>query len=247
MSNRIALQLYTVRDAAGQDYEGTVRKVAEMGYRAVETAGFPGTTPEKASKLFKELGITVVASHISLPLGEAKNQVLETMEALGKPRIVCPWASPDSMKTVDGVKDLCDKLNEANQVARDNGMSFGYHNHHAEFATVDGKTVNQWMQKFLDSSVFFELDTYWIKVAGIDPADVIKELGKRAPLLHIKDGPAKHGEPMTAVGEGVMDWKSILKASGDLSEHWIVEMDRVAGDAMEEARKSYQYLKGIKL
>lgn len=247
MSDRIALQLYTVRDAAGQDFEGTVRKVAEMGYRFVETAGFPGTTPEKAAALFKQLGLTVVAAHSGMPLGDAKNQVLETMEAIGKPRLVCPWASPELMKSVDGLKQLCDQLNQANQVAQANGMSFGYHNHHAEFQVVEGKTVNQWMAQLLDPSVFFELDTYWIKVAGVDPVDVIKELGARAPLLHIKDGPAAHGQPMTAVGEGVMDWKAILSASGDMAEYWIVEMDQVAGDPLEEVRKSYQYLKGIQL
>lgn len=247
MSDRIALQLYTVRDAAGKDFDGTVRKVAEMGYRFVETAGFPGTTPEKAAALFKQLGITVVAAHAGMPLGDAKNQILEAMEAIGKPRLVCPWASPDLMKSVDGVKKLCDQLNEANQVARANGMTFGYHNHHAEFQVVEGKTVNQWMAQYLDPSVFFELDTYWIKVAGADPVDVIKELGTRAPLLHIKDGPAAHGQPMTAVGEGVMDWQAILSASGDMAEYWIVEMDQVAGDPLEEVRKSYQYLKGIQL
>jgi sugar phosphate isomerase/epimerase len=250
MSDRIALQLYTVRDVANKDYEGTVRKVAEMGYRAVETAGFPGTTPEQAARLFKELGITVVASHSPMPLGDAKNQVLETMDALGKPRLICPGVNRDYFKSVDGVKALCTLLNESNQVARANGMEFGFHNHDVEYGKLEGQYIYQLMKENLDPSVFFELDTYWIQVAGINPVDVIKEMGQRAPLLHIKDGPADaatRDAPMTAVGEGVMDVKAILAASGDIARYWIVEMDRVAGDAMEEARKSYDYLKGIQL
>lgn len=247
MSDRIGLQLYTVRDLAGQNFEDTVRKVADIGYRAVEVAGFPGTTVEKAAKLFKELGMTVIAAHSAMPLGEKKNEVLETMEALGKPRLICPWASPDQMTTIDGVRKLCDSFNEANAVTRENGMEFGYHNHWAEFLKAEGRYVYQLFQEFMDPSIVFELDTYWIKVAGCDPVEVVKELGKRAPLLHIKDGPGNREEPMTAAGDGIMDIPAILKAGGDNAEWWIFEMDRCGTDVMEAVAKSYRYLQGVSL
>ena len=250
MSDRIALQLYTVRDAAGKDYEGTIRKVAEIGYRYVETAGFPGTTPDKAAKLFQELGLKAIAAHAGMPLGDAKNQILDAMAAIGKPRLICPGVNRDYFKSVDGVKTLCGLLNESNQVARENGMEFGFHNHDIEYGQVEGQYIYKLMKELLDPSVFFELDTYWIQVAGINPASIVTEMGKRAPLLHIKDGPAdaaNRNAPMTAVGEGNVDVKAILRASGDNADYWIVEMDSVAGDAIEEVRKSYQYLKGIQL
>ena len=250
MSDRIALQLYTVRDVASKDYESAVRKVAEMGYRAVETAGFPGTTPQQAARLFNELGIKVVAAHAGMPLGDAKNQILETMDALGRPRLICPGVNRDYFKSVDGVKALCGLLNESNQIARQNGMEFGFHNHDVEYGKVEGQYIYKLMKENLDPGVFFELDTYWIQVAGVNPAEIVQEMGLRAPLLHIKDGPAdaaNRDAPMTAVGEGVVDVKSILAASGSNALYWIVEMDRVAGDSMEEARKSYDYLKGIQL
>ncbi len=249
---QIGLQLYTVRDVADkQGYEATIRQVADAGYRNVETAGFPGSSPEKAAKLFAELGLKVVASHIGNPIGDAKNQILDTMEALstsaGKPRIVVPWMDPKGWATEESVKAACDTLNQGAQNAQQHGFQLGYHNHSMEFGkTAEGQYVYQLMEKFLAPDVFFELDTYWVKVAGLDPAEVVKELGKRAPLLHIKDGPGNHEDPMTAVGEGVMDWPSLFKASGSNAEYWIVEMDQVAGDPLVEIRKSYQYLKNLK-
>lgn len=245
MSDRIALQLYTVRDLANQDYEAAIRKVAAMGYRAVETAGFPGTTAEKAAKLFKELGITVVGAHIGLPVGDKKNEVLETMEALGKPRMILPYTRPEDLQTVESVRKLCDTINEGAVVAQANGMQLGFHNHWAEFGKAEGRYVYQLFLEYFDPSIFFELDTYWIKVAGLDPAAVVKELGSRAPLLHIKDGPANREQPMTAVGDGVIDVPAILKAGGDNAKFWIVEMDRCATDVMEAVEKSYRYLQGV--
>ena len=100
MTKRIALQLYSIRDVPF-DYETKVRKVAEMGYPGVETAGFPGFTAEKAASLFKELGLTVVAAHVGLPLGEKKNEILDTLEALGKPRMVCTQIRPNDMELMD--------------------------------------------------------------------------------------------------------------------------------------------------
>ena len=247
MSDRIALQLYTVRDLANQDYEAAIRKVAAMGYRAVETAGFPGTTADKAAKLFKELGITVVGAHIGLPVGDKKNEVLETMEALGKPRMILPYTRPEDLQTVESVRKLCDTINEGAVVAQANGMQLGFHNHWAEFGKAEGRYVYQLFLEYFDPSIFFELDTYWIKVAGLDPAAVVKELGSRAPLLHIKDGPANREQPMTAVGDGVIDVPAILKAGGDNAKFWIVEMDRCATDVMEAVEKSYRYLQGVQL
>jgi sugar phosphate isomerase/epimerase len=245
MSDRIGLQLYSVRELANQDYETAIRKVAAMGYRVVETAGFPGTTAPKAAKLFAELGIKVVAAHTSMPLGDQKNEVLETMEALGKPRMILPYTRPEDLQTVASVRKLCDTINEGNAVAQAHGMKFGFHNHWAEFGKAEGRYVYQLFQEYFDPSVFFELDTYWIKVAGLDPVEVIKELGPRAELLHIKDGPANREQAMTAVGDGVIDVPAILKAGGDNAKYWIVELDRCDGDVLEAVAKSYRYLQGF--
>src|SRR5262245_9889656 len=189
MAAPIALQLYTLREALAKDFVGTIKKVADIGYVGVETAGFPGTTPQDAVKLFNELGLVVSSAHARLPLGEQKNEILDTMAALGAKRLVCPGLGTDSFKTIDAIKQSRDLLNEANAVAVSNGLSLGFHNHWAEFQQVEGQYPYDILTDGLDPSVFFQLDTYWIKVAGPDPIEVIKKLGARAPLLHIKDGP----------------------------------------------------------
>lgn len=243
MSDKIALQLYSVRDEAAKlGYETAVRKVAAMGYRAVETAGFPGTTPKAAVKLFKDLGLEVVAAHTGLPLGDRKNEIIESLEALGKPRLVCTQIGPDDVKTLDTIKALCDRLNEGYGVAKASGISFGIHNHWWEFGEVDGRLAHHLMLEMLDPGIFFEVDTYWVKVGGSDPSEVVKNLGDRAPLLHIKDGPGNREEPMTAVGDGIMDIPAMLKAVGAEDKWLIVELDRCGTDMLEAVKKSYDFL-----
>lgn len=241
MQKQIALQLYSVRKDAEKNYENTVRKVAAMGYPGVETAGFPGSTPEKAARLFRELGLLVTSAHEALPIGPNQQRVLETMEALGKPTLVGTQIGPNDVKSLDTIKALCDRLNEGYAVARAHGMSFAIHNHWWEFGQVEGRLVHDIMLDLLEPGVLFEIDTYWAGVAGVDPAAVVKRLGKRAPFLHIKDGPMVRGQPQTALGEGKMDFASILAAAQP--DAWqVVELDECATDMMEAVQKSFTYL-----
>ena len=245
MAKPIALQLYTVREAMNQDFEGTVRKVAEMGYVGVETAGFPGTTPAEAARLFAALDLQVVAAHIGLPLGDKKNEVLDTMGELGCKYLVCPWLNPDEhFSTIEQIKATCGLLNDAGVVAAENGLTLVYHNHHFEYLTVEGRPAYTVMLEHLDPAVKFEVDTYWVQVGGHNPAQVVAELGARALLLHIKDGPAVRGEPMTAVGDGVLDIPAIIKAGEANAEWLIVELDACATDMVEAVARSYTYLTG---
>jgi sugar phosphate isomerase/epimerase len=242
MSTPIALQLYTLRTLMAKDYAGVVRKVAAMGYAGVEPAGFDGTTPEAAGKLFKELGLSVTSAHSALPLGKDKNKVLETMAAIDCKTIICPWMGGDSFATVDAIKKSVDQLNEAGAVARENKLSFGYHNHSHEFAKVGGKRVIDIMLETLAKDIFLEMDTYWVQFAGFDANTELKQLGNRVQLLHIKDGPLTKGQPMTAVGDGKMDFTGIVKTGESWVKWLIVEMDEVAGDPLVEVEKSIKFM-----
>lgn len=242
MSAAIAIQLYTVRQALAQDFAGIIQQIADIGYQGVETAGFPGTTPAAASQLFRQLGLAVTSAHTPLPLGDQKNEVLDTAAALGCQKIICAYLSPDQYKTLDQIKRNCDLLNEANAVAVAHGLSFGVHNHWWEFELVEGRYPYQVWLDHLDPAIFFEIDTYWVKTAGLDPVALVKELGPRAPLLHIKDGPAVKNEPMVAVGDGIMDFPSLIQSARDNTEWLIVELDQCATDMLEAVGKSYRYL-----
>ena len=242
MTTPIALQLYTVRDQMAQDFEGTVRKVADMGYIGVETANLFGASPASAAKLFRELGLTVIGAHSPLPLGEQKQEVIDTMEALDCKRLIVAWQPPEKYKSLDGIKSICDTLNEGAAVARAYGIQVGYHNHWFEYEPVDNRIPVDVMLEHLDPDVFFEVDVYWVQTAGQNSAEVVRRLGSRAPLLHIKDGPCQIDAPMTALGEGVVDIPGVVTAGAGSTEWLVVELDRCATDMIEAVRKSYQYL-----
>jgi sugar phosphate isomerase/epimerase len=240
MARKIGLQLYSVREEMGKDFEATIRSVAEMGYAGVEPAGFPGSSPEKAAKLFQELGLAVPSIHAAKPVGDDKNEVLDTAEMLG-----CKWTvsgfGPQDLDTVDKIKARCEVLNEAAVNCAERGIAFGYHNHWWEYQAVEGRLVAEHMLEELRQDVMFEIDTYWVKTGGPDPVEIIKKWSDRIPLLHIKDGPCEQGEPMTAAGSGTMDFPPIVAAA--TSAEWlIVELDACATDMMEAVEQSCRYL-----
>jgi sugar phosphate isomerase/epimerase len=233
--------LYSVREAAALDYAAAVRRIAAMGYAGVEPAGFPGSTAKDAAKLYKELGLAVPSAHTPMPVGDKKNEVIETAKTIGAAWVVS-GKGPDDFKTLDLTKKTCDLFNEANANVRAAGLSFGIHNHWWEYIQVEGRYVFEVMLEQLDPTITLQLDTYWIQTAGMDAAAVVKRMGARSPLLHIKDGPCVKGEPMTAVGDGVMSVPSVVKAGGKHTQWLIVEIDRCATDMFEAVEKSAKYL-----
>jgi len=149
---------------------------------------------------------------------------------------------PGYFKSVNKMKELAEILNQAYAIATESGMKISYHNHDFEYALLDGRPAIYTMQEYLDPGINFELDTYWIKVAGQDPAEVTAKMGTRSPLLHIKDGPATKEADMTAVGDGVVDVPAIIEAGKPHTEWLIVELDRCATDMLAAVEKSYLYL-----
>lgn len=238
----ISLQLYTVRELLGEDLQGVLNKVAEIGYVGVEPWG--GLDFEVAAPLLKSLGVDAHSMHASLPLGDDQAKVLEMAQAYGVKQIVCPYLPPEAFASEDAVKATAEKLNEANQVATSNGFKFGYHNHDHEFVDLGGKPAYSLLRELADDNIYLEVDTYWVKVAGYDPAALVKDLGARSPLLHLKDGPGERHGSMYALGEGIMDVPAVVEAGKGHTEWLIVELDRCDTDMMEAVSKSYAYLIG---
>ncbi len=242
MSQPLALQLYSLRDQLAQDFDGTLRQVAALGYAGVELAGIYGRSPVQARRLLDDLGLQVAGAHLPLPLGPDKNQVIETAQALGCTRITCGWLPAERFNTAEDLRAVGADLNAASAAARAHGLTQGYHNHWFEHDhLVDGRTPHEWLVELAAPEVFFEVDVYWVKTAGRDPAGVISALGTRAPLLHIKDGPAQPGQPMTAVGSGTLDFAPII-AAGAHAEWLVVELDACATDMFTAVADSYRYL-----
>lgn len=236
----LALQLYTVRDALQADFDGTLRRITEMGYQAVETAGMYGGTPEQAARLFESLGLRVISAHVMLPLGDQKNAVLEMLDALRVKTLVCPWQAPENFTDVARIQAICDLLNAAHAELQPHGIRLAYHNHDFEcIALPDGRLPLLYMAQQLPPEIVFEVDTYWVQTAGVHVPDLLTQLGERAALLHLKDGSTRREDSMVALGDGAMDFPAIVHASR--AEAWIVELDRCETDMLEAVAKSLAY------
>jgi sugar phosphate isomerase/epimerase len=255
---KLSVQLYTVREQIKTDISGTLKRVKDIGFNYVETAFWPdGLSVQKAALYLKEAGLSVSSAHIDLPIGEKKQLFLDTAAAYNcKKMIWHGWPEDKRYSSVEGTMELISIYNESAKFAKANGLQFGLHNHWWEYRNkVGGRFVYELLLENLDKDIFFEVDTYWVKVAGQDPAAIVKKLGSRAELLHIKDGPAKWNDllpkdipdPMTAVGKGTQNFPAIVKAADGNTEWMVVEMDKTAGDVFVALKDSYDYLINNKL
>ncbi|MFC0774375.1 sugar phosphate isomerase/epimerase family protein [Terrimonas alba] len=250
---KIAVQLYSVRKEIEKDIRGTLKRIADIGFEAVETAFWPdGVSVQQAGQYLKEAGLPVCSAHIELPIGDKKAAFLETAGEMGcKKMIWHGWPEDIRYGSLAGTKQLVTVYNDANRFAKANGLQFGIHNHWWEFRNKAGKRfVYEVLLEMLDKDIFFEIDTYWVKVAGQNPAAIVKKFGKRAPMLHIKDGPAvwrdsladDNPDPMVAVGKGAQNFPAIVKAAAGNTEWMIVEMDKTNGNVFDALKESYDYL-----
>lgn len=247
MMKPIALQLYSVREELERDFDGTLGKIKEMGYTAVETGQFAGDAQEQVKK-FNDFGLEIVAAHVKPPLGEEKERSLDFINTLGVNRLVVPWLDPKVyFQSPEGVHQAAELLNEAALNSWEQGLSFFYHNHDFEFNPINGRLAFDLLLEELDPRILFEIDTYWVETAGANVIEVIHALGSRAPLLHIKDGPLQREAPMVAVGDGKMDFQKVIPAGEPHTEWLIVELDRCAGNMMDAVARSLNYLASIKL
>ena len=240
MTPKIAVQLYSVREEMSDDLPGVLARLAEMGYIGVEA--YRGMDYQTAARVSKEHGLQVMASHLSAPRGEDAAETFEIAQTYGIEQIIVPWLPPERFTSEASVLEICDELNEANRIANERGYTLGYHNHDFEFNAIgDGQAIDIMIEN-LDPAVFFEIDTYWAEVGGRDPNALLRQLGPRVPMIHVKDGPLVNGEPMVALGQGKMDIHALAEAAS--AEWFVVELDECATDMMEAIAQSYTYLTG---
>ena len=250
---KIAVQLYSVRNEIEKDISSTLKQIADIGYEAVETAFWPkNISVKQAAQQILDAGLYACSAHIELPIGNQKSVFLETAKMLGcKKMIWHGWPEDIRYSSLEGTMQLVAIYNEANRFAKANGLQFGLHNHWWEFRNkVGNRFVYEVLLESVDPDIFFEIDTYWVKVAGHDPAAIVKKFGERAPMLHIKDGPAvwhdalmdDYQDPMVAVGKGAQNFPAIVKAANGNTEWMIVEMDKTTGNIFDALKESYDYL-----
>jgi sugar phosphate isomerase/epimerase len=244
--DQIGLQLYTVRRPAADDLEGTLRAVADAGFRDVELAGLPDRSPHELRSQLDAAGLRSIAAHVSLDAFRADlGGTLDWLEALACPRAVIPWLSAIERSSADRVRLVARELAGIADATEQRSIRLAYHNHDFEFAPIDGTSMWQLLVESLPPSVDFELDVYWATVAGRHPVELIEQLGPRVRLLHMKDRAAGPGGADAPAGQGSLDWAGIVAAARDAGVDWyIVEQDEPS-DPIADSAAARQFLQSL--
>ncbi len=250
----IGLQLYTVREQLPKDLPGTLKKVAEIGYREVEVYDFYGKTAKQFSQLLKDKGLTTPSGHyMTKHIKENWQKHIDDAKELGMQYMVNAILEPNEHETFDDYKKLVDLFNKAGEQTRKSGIQFCYHNHNFEFTQFGDTTAYDFLLKELDAKlVQFEMDCFWVTHAGHDPALYFQNHPGRFPLLHIKDLKDKPALTLklddrmglfAEVGHGTIDYKRIFVAApqGGM-KHFYVEQDFCERSPLESIKMSYDYL-----
>ena len=240
----VGLQLYTLRNELSQDFEGTLARVAELGYKEMEFAGYYGRSASEVRSILDQNGMTSPAAHIQLQaLRDDLDGELERAAILGQKYIVVPIL-PESQRTISEYQRTADYLNRAGEVCKQAGIKMGYHNHNFEFIETDGQIPYDILLNETEANlVDMELDLYWIRYAGVDPVSYFEKYPGRFSMLHIKD--MDEFRRMADVGSGEINFAEIFShADAAGFEHFFVEHDR-PGNGLASVAVSIYTLRNI--
>ena len=245
--DQISLQLYTVREETARDMPGTLRRISEIGYPAVELAGYGDLSASDLGATLGDLGLRVSGAHVPYDSWQSDAEtVLAEMQVLGCAHAIVPIAPPEHRSDEASVARFAENLNRWGESCRGEGLNFSYHNHDFEFAPMGGSTMWNVLVRETDPSlVSFELDLYWIKCGGADPEIVLRDMGDRVSLVHLKDMAPDDTRSDLPVGEGTMPWDGLLEAANAAGVEWYIAEQDNPRDALEDVRISLQYLRGL--
>jgi len=266
----VGLQLYTVQDRIAKDFEGTLRQVAAIGYREVETGlTVAGREAAELARFFASLGLGWKSAHCNGREIQADlHKTIGRAHAAGLDYLICAFPLvPAGFQAVlkgmslDDWEANADIFNEAGEETRKAGIQFGYHNHNIEFRDIASRAAGGMtgydvlLSRTDPALVKFELDCGWMASAGHDPAAYLAKYPGRYALLHVKDLKPEHipntelKMASTEVGSGIIDWPKLFKAAGQagISRYFVEQEPPFANSSLDSAKISYEYLHNLKL
>lgn len=252
----IGIQLYSLREYAAKDFVAVLKKVADIGYKYVEPAGFWDLRPTELKKMVTDLGMDMVSSHSPWARGKANSgECMEIASILGLNKIVCGYG-PDDFKDLDAIKKTADITNEMCEIFTRNGFTLFQHNHYWEFERIDGRLKYD-IYRELCPNVKYEMDCFWSTNKGQeDPVAMLKEFAKDTILLHMKDGQCRQQAGGGGMVNGLLDMKidlmplgtgtlpiaDLMAAAPEQVEAVIVELDYCTEEMQSAVEKSYRFM-----
>jgi sugar phosphate isomerase/epimerase len=245
--DQISLQLYTVREETARGMPDTLRKVAEIGYPAVEFAGYGGLTSQEVKTILDDLGLRASGAHVPIDSWETNPEaVIADMHTLDCVHAIVPMVPREQRGEEASVARLAENLDRWGEMCRQDGVILSYHNHDFEFAPLAKTTMWEVLVRETDPElVHLELDLYWIKYAGTDPETVLRDVGDRVSLLHLKDMAPDDTLSDLPVGEGTMPWTSLLEAAEAAGVEWYIAEQDNPRDAMQDVTISLQHMRNL--
>ncbi len=242
--DKVGLQLFTLRAEMAGDFDGTLARVAEMGYREMEFAGYFGRGASAVRQALADNGLVSPAAHV--PLDAIRGNLAAEIEfaaAVGQRYLVVP-SLPVDERGLDDYRRLAATLNSAGEECRRAGLKMGYHNHDFEFEAADGRIPYHVLLEETDPElVDMELDLFWVVHAGFDPLALFAAHPGRFGMLHVKDRDAAGA--MVDVGGGEIDFAGIFAQVQSAGfRHYFVEHDN-PGDGFASVANSLGYLREL--
>ena len=248
------LQLYSVRDLTKTDLKEALRRVAQMGYRYVEFAGFFDHSAKDVKAWLDEFGLAVSGTHTGMDAltPETIEETIAYHKAIGCAHLIVPGAH---WNTSEEMENTIAALNYAQKRLAEAGITLGYHNHSKEFYTTPyGKVIEDEVIERTD--VLLEIDTFWLFNAGIDPVAYCEKIKDRIRMIHIKDGvvphdtvrdyaSAHHGVNGVSLGSGDAPVAKVREWALQNGILMVVESEGLDPTGLEEVERCIQYLRTL--
>ena len=236
---QFAIQLYTVRDIINNDFAGTLKKLAEMGYTGVEFAGYGGLSAREMKDILTANGLKPIGAHIGVEsLVKRLDEEIAYHKILGTEYIICPFydmkTGEDALKFAEILKPVIAKCSDA-------GFQFAYHNHAHELVKDNGEYLLDILFKNLPPEAAMELDIFWAAHAGVDPFEFMENHGNILKLAHIKQ--IDRDKHCVDLDQGILNFRDIIIKAKSLGvEHFILEQEEFAVSSMVSAKNDIDYI-----
>jgi sugar phosphate isomerase/epimerase len=258
IDGKVGLQLYSLREQLPKDPKGVIAKIAQAGYKEVETYGYSkehgffGLSAKEFSNVLKSNGLTTPSGHYGMDMlfAEGKfgelDEAIEAAQLTGQQYVTIPYLNEKFRKTAADLKAVAAKVNIAAERAKKAGLKIAYHNHDFEFTNIEGTSLYEVLAK--ETTIALEMDLYWAVRSNQDPIQWFEKYPGRFHMVHVKDMDKGQPELNTEVGKGSIDFKKIFaKAKLAGIKHYIVEQENFKIDPYESINESSKYLRNVLL